>query len=49
MDILNTYSDSDVQLVFVGKENTNGSLLLYRGGHDGLCMSVVSALSVKLL
>lgn len=34
--------DTDVQLIFVGEENTNVSLLLYRSGHDVLCLSVIS-------
>lgn len=42
---MNTHPNSDVQLVFVGEENTNGSLLLYQGGHDVLCMSVIITFS----
>lgn len=47
--LVNTHSDSDVQLVFVGEENTNGPLVFYRGGHDVSCVSAISTLSVQLL
>lgn len=44
--VKNTHPNSDVQLVFVGEENTNGSLLLYRGGHDVLCGLMISTFSL---
>lgn len=49
-DINKTHPEGDVQLVFVGEENTNGSLLLHRVGHDGRgAFSLLECLRLLLL
>lgn len=39
-DVLNTYTNSDVQLVFVGEEDTDRSLLLRGVRHDVFSLCV---------
>lgn len=45
---ISTHPDSDVQLVFVGEENADCSLLLYRSGHYARWAVEPSALSLSV-